>query len=111
MLMHAFHLLVYALCTTKIRDTQCGFKLFTRPSASILFSNLHLERWAFDIELIFLAEALGMPLSEVGVGWHEVEGSKLIRTKLDVVVTSAQMARDLLCNRLCYMFGLWSIPV
>lgn len=64
-LMYGFHFLVSIFCTKSIRDTQCGFKLFTRKSAQILFSNLHLDRWAFDIELIYIAEQLKIPLIEV----------------------------------------------
>ena len=45
-----------------IRDTQCGFKLFTRPAAVALFGALHIERWAFDVELVFLAAQLGLPM-------------------------------------------------
>ena len=37
-----------------IKDTQCGFKMFTRRSARRLFRTQHLERWAFDLELIYL---------------------------------------------------------
>ena len=54
------------LCTRKIRDTQCGFKLFTRETALRIFSNIHLLRWAFDIEVIYLAEAMHIPIGEVG---------------------------------------------
>jgi dolichyl-phosphate beta-glucosyltransferase len=64
-LMHGFHFLVTILCTNQIKDTQCGFKLFTRDTAQLLFSNLHLERWAFDIELIYIAEMFKVPLAEV----------------------------------------------
>jgi dolichyl-phosphate beta-glucosyltransferase len=95
------------LATRKIRDTQCGFKLFTRKTARLLFSNLHLEGWSFDIEIIYLAESLGIPLSETSVRWHEVEGSKLIQSKFDVVLTSLKMARDMVCLRLAYLFGIW----
>ena len=49
-LMFGFHFFVSLLCSAKIRDTQCGFKLFTRHAAATLFSSLHLERWAFDVE-------------------------------------------------------------
>jgi dolichyl-phosphate beta-glucosyltransferase len=45
LLMHAFHFFVKQLCSARIKDTQCGFKLFTRPAAVKLFSNLHLRRW------------------------------------------------------------------
>lgn len=110
-LMRGFHLLVMLLCTRNIKDTQCGFKLFTRKAAQILFNNLHLQTWAFDIELIYVAEMLGIPLTEVAVNWTEIEGSKLIQTKLDVVKTSLNMARDMLCVRLAYLFGIWKPSV
>lgn len=64
-LMRGFHVLVMLLCTRSIKDTQCGFKLFTRKTADLLFQSLHLERWAFDIEIIFLAEKMRIPMSEV----------------------------------------------
>ena len=108
-LMRGFHVLVTLLCTKNIRDTQCGFKLFTQKTARLLFSNLHLEGWSFDIEIIFLAEQLGIPIAEVAVNWHEVAGSKLIQSKLDVVVTSLKMARDMLCLKLTYLTGLWVV--
>lgn len=63
--MRGFHVLVTLFCTRNIKDTQCGFKLFTRKAAKTLFASLHLERWAFDIELIYLAEQLKIPLKEV----------------------------------------------
>eukprot|EP01038_Epipyxis_sp_PR26KG_P011306 gene11306-15167_t len=108
-LMRGFHLLVTVLCTKNIRDTQCGFKLFTHHAADLLFGNLHLLRWAFDIELIYLAEMLNIPMIEVAVNWHEVSGSKLIQTKLDVIKTSLTMARDMLCVRLAYLTNFWTV--
>lgn len=64
-LMKGFHLLVILFCTRQIQDTQCGFKLFTNYAGKKLFENLHLYRWAFDIEIIYLAEALGVKMKEV----------------------------------------------
>jgi dolichyl-phosphate beta-glucosyltransferase len=45
LLMHSFHFFVKILCSPRIKDTQCGFKLFTRSAAVVLFTNLHLRRW------------------------------------------------------------------
>ncbi|PWN88719.1 hypothetical protein FA10DRAFT_281156 [Acaromyces ingoldii] len=39
-----------------IRDTQCGFKLFSRPTAQVVFPRAHIDRWIFDVELLLLAE-------------------------------------------------------
>ncbi|XP_048775929.2 dolichyl-phosphate beta-glucosyltransferase-like isoform X2 [Ostrea edulis] len=55
-LMKGFHFVVWFLCVRGIKDTQCGFKLLTREAAILLFSNLHVERWAFDVDMLFLAE-------------------------------------------------------
>ena len=58
-LMHGFHFLVQVLSGIHgINDTQCGFKLFSRRSARSIFHTLHLERWAFDIEVLYLASRL-----------------------------------------------------
>jgi dolichyl-phosphate beta-glucosyltransferase len=51
-----------------IRDTQCGFKLFTREAARELFPPLHIERWAFDVELVYLAARNGIPMVVRGSG-------------------------------------------
>jgi len=103
-LMHGFHFLVDFLCVRGIKDTQCGFKLFTRKTASIIFPNLHIERWAFDVELLYMAQSLRVPLTEVPVNWQEIDGSKV-----DPLTSSIQMGRDLLRIRGNYLIGWWRI--
>lgn len=44
-LMLGFHFLVWFFCVRGIKDTQCGFKLFTREAALRTFPSLHVERW------------------------------------------------------------------
>jgi dolichyl-phosphate beta-glucosyltransferase len=109
-LMKGFHCLVMLFATRKVKDTQCGFKLFTRDAARLVFPAMHTRRWAFDIEMIVIAESLGIPIKEVPVNWREVEGSKLIVTKLDIVTTSLTMARDIIAIRLAYLLGYWTFP-
>eukprot|EP01089_Gocevia_fonbrunei_P019069 TRINITY_DN661_c0_g1_i1.p1 TRINITY_DN661_c0_g1~~TRINITY_DN661_c0_g1_i1.p1 ORF type:complete len:350 (-),score=58.99 TRINITY_DN661_c0_g1_i1:97-1146(-) len=99
-----FHLLVAVLCVRGIKDTQCGFKLFNRKAAQILFPNQHIERWAFDVELLLMARNQGMNIVEVPVDWEEIEGSTL-----NPIAASIQMARDLLRIRLMYILGVWSV--
>ncbi len=108
-LMIAFHFFVETLCSTLIRDTQCGFKLFTRDAALILFQNLHLTRWAFDTELVVIAQKMNIPIAEVGVEWQEVDGSKLASTKLNLLISSIEMLRDMLCVKIMYMLRLWRL--
>mmetsp|Transcript_15344 Transcript_15344/g.36789 ORF Transcript_15344/g.36789 Transcript_15344/m.36789 type:complete len:361 (+) Transcript_15344:123-1205(+) len=109
LLMHSFHFFVKVLCSPRIKDTQCGFKLFTRPSVILLFTNLHLRRWAFDTEVVVIAEKLSISLSEVGVIWHEIDGSKLDVDKLTLALVSLGMLRDMVCVRACYLLGIWKL--
>ena len=110
LLMIAFHFFVSILCSASINDTQCGFKLFTREASYCLFSNLHLQRWAFDTEIIILAEKLKIPMNEIGVNWQEIEGSKLDTSKFSLIVASVGMLRDMICVNLCYSLGIWKFP-
>lgn len=106
-LMKGMHLCVSVLCTRDIKDTQCGFKLFNRRAAKTLFPQMHLQRWGFDIELVQLCRYLDFPVFEVAVNWKEVDGSKLITKKSDVVKASLVMLRDMVCVRLCFLLRIW----
>jgi dolichyl-phosphate beta-glucosyltransferase len=109
-LMQAFHVCVVVFVgAADICDTQCGFKLFARETASHLFRMLHLRRWAFDTELLYLATHLNYSLQEVVVPWQEIEGSKLHTSALNLALVSVSMLRDMVCVRLCYTLGLWKI--
>jgi dolichyl-phosphate beta-glucosyltransferase len=110
LLMHVFHVCVVVLIGAhNVKDTQCGFKLFPRTAATRLFRHLHLQRWAFDTELLFLATRWQYELLEVDVAWHDVEGSKLHTSALNLALVSICMLRDMACVRLCYTLGLWKI--
>ncbi|RMZ75290.1 hypothetical protein DV738_g5550, partial [Chaetothyriales sp. CBS 135597] len=74
-LMHSFHLLLWLLTpskTSRIRDTQCGFKLFSRPALPYIIPHMHMEGWIFDVEMLMLAEWSDIPVAEVPIGWREV---------------------------------------
>lgn len=102
-LMHGFHFIVQVLCVKGIADTQCGFKLFNRKAIDELFPPLHIERWAFDVELLFLAQRLKYQIEEVAVRWEEIPGSKL-----QVISATITMLREMVLIRLCYTIGLWT---
>jgi glycosyltransferase involved in cell wall biosynthesis len=60
-----------------ISDTQCGFKLFRGDVAKAVFSRQLLERFGFDVEVLFIAKQHGFRIAEVPVRWNHVEGSKV----------------------------------
>jgi len=95
-----FNFVVQLLLVPGVRDTQCGFKMFTKRAAAAIFSRL--RRYgpdapiiegpmvtAFDVEVLFLARKLGFKIAEVPVLWKHEAGSKV-----RPVVDSLRMARD-----------------
>lgn len=109
LLMKAFHFFVEFLIGNQIKDTQCGFKLFRGDTLQTLFGNLHLQKWAFDTEIVVIAESQQFRIAEVGVEWQEIDGSKLHTGKLSLLVASAGMLRDMICVRACYYLKIWKL--
>jgi len=104
-LMHGFHALVKVVGGVHgVQDTQCGYKLFTRASAREVFSNVHVRRWAFDVEVLRLVQKLEIPLQEVAIVWHDADGSKMTLKGM------VNMARDLFRIRYRYTLGHWQFP-
>jgi dolichyl-phosphate beta-glucosyltransferase len=66
----AFNLLVRALVLPGLRDTQCGFKLFSAAAAEAAFSRTRLDGFAFDVEALFIARQLGFQVAELPVVWR-----------------------------------------
>lgn len=67
-----------------------------------LFPKLHIERWAFDVELLYLAEKANIPIKELSVNWTEIAGSKITP-----VLSWIQMGRDILLIWFRYTFRIW----
>jgi glycosyltransferase involved in cell wall biosynthesis len=72
-----FNLALRIILGLHYRDTQCGFKAFTRQSTDLIFPLQHIERWGFDPELLFLARKFGLKVEEVPVKWAHREGTRL----------------------------------
>ncbi len=69
--------IVRFMVRTDVRDTQCGFKLFTRTAAHEIFSYQRLDGFAFDLEVLFLAQRLGFGVAEEPVRWFDAPLSKI----------------------------------
>ena len=90
-----FNILVRVLSIRGFKDTQCGFKCFTREAAMKVCRRQRLERFSFDVEMLYIAKKLGYKVKEVPVRWlNESE------TKVRAVRDSANMFFDLLRIRL-----------
>ncbi len=65
-----FNTMVRAGALAEIRDTQCGFKLFTRAAAQAVFPQITIDGWAFDIEALLIATRRGLRIREIPIEWH-----------------------------------------
>jgi dolichyl-phosphate beta-glucosyltransferase len=74
-----------------IHDTQCGFKCFRREVARDVFSHMTIHRWAFDVEMLTIAQKLGYEIAQVPVRWENDPASKV-----NVPVEGPQMLLDIL---------------
>jgi glycosyltransferase involved in cell wall biosynthesis len=73
----AFNMALRILLGLNLKDTQCGFKAFTRDAAQKIFPQQQIERWGFDPELLYLARRWKMKIVEVPVAWAHVEGTRI----------------------------------
>ncbi len=90
-----FNGLVQLAATPGIKDTQCGFKLMTRPVAQAIFSRCVLDGFSFDVELLFVARKLGLKIAEVPVQWAHQEGAAAFATKGAYLRHGLRMIADL----------------
>lgn len=89
-----FHGLVSALTVHGIRDTQCGFKMFSAAAAHDLFSRMRMSGYSFDVEVLLMAQHRGYTIVEVPVNWTHQAGSRV-----NLVVDSLRMLRDIFIIR------------
>ena len=86
-----FNAILRMVARIRVKDTQCGFKAFRRAAREAIFPRQTIEGFAFDVELLILAEVLGHSVADLPVEWHNAEGSKV-----HIIRDSWRMLRDAL---------------
>ncbi len=71
------NLLVQFLILPGIKDTQCGFKLFQRSAAKVIFARQTIWGWGFDMEILRIAKELGIKIKEVPINWYNDDQSRI----------------------------------
>lgn len=100
-----FNLALRLTLGLKYRDTQCGFKAFTRNAAQAIFTRQRVERWGFDPELLFLANKFKLRTVEVPVEWAHDH-----RSKISPVRDGLKMGVEMLAVRWNDIRGLYEVP-
>lgn len=86
-----FNRLLQTFGLASLHDTQCGFKAFRRAAAHAIFSRQQLDGFAFDVEVLLLAERLGYKIADLPVEWRNSADSRV-----RLVRDSFAMLRDTL---------------
>jgi glycosyltransferase involved in cell wall biosynthesis len=99
-----YNIYLRAILLFPYRDTQCGFKAFTRRAAQMIFPRQRVTRWGFDPEILFLAHRMDLKVAEVPVRWGHDTGSKI-----HPVRDGMRMAWDTLKIRWSAMLGEYNV--
>ncbi len=87
-----------------IYDTQCGFKLFTASASRACFSRAKTNGWAFDLEILALAQVLGYEIEELPVAWVHDE-----RTKIHPIQDAIKITKEFIYIRQAFKRGDYNI--
>jgi len=89
-----FNLILRALIKNsflKIRDTQCGFKLYSNNIAKLLFRNIKEYGYIHDVEILIILRKKKLQVCELPVNWTHKDGSKI-----NIIKDSIKMFIDLI---------------
>ena len=76
-------------------DTQCGFKAFRMSVCRPVVEAARIDRFGFDVELLYIAHNAGLRLKEEAVRWNDAEGSTLtMRSGLHAFGEIRQISRN-----------------
>lgn len=90
-----FNRIMRSLTGLPFPDTQCGFKLFSPEAAKRVFAEATIDRFAYDVEALLIADKLGFSIGEVPVRWDNSPDSRV-----RIVRDSFRMLVDVLRARL-----------
>lgn len=58
-----------------VKDTQCGFKMFSHECSSVVFKNTTISGWGADLEMLAIAKHYGFKIKEAPVIWESQDES------------------------------------
>lgn len=76
-LSNGLHMIVRYGLRIRVRDTQCGFKMYTHEAAHRLHAAQTIMGFSFDLEILYLAFKVGYKVREIPVSWVDAPGSKV----------------------------------
>lgn len=68
-----------------VKDTQCGFKTFKSDIIKYIIEKQQIERFAFDVEYLYIAKLKGKSIKEIPIIWENDEDSKVSAIKSSII--------------------------
>ena len=87
-----YNILVRVMGVSRIKDSQCGFKCFSGEQVFELFNRQTISGFAFDVEILFLAQRAGIKIREIHIDWYYMPNSK-VRPILDSICMAWDLAK------------------
>ena len=105
----AGNLLVQMLLLPGIKDTQCGFKAFSKQATAVVFPAQTIDGWGFDMEILAIARKSGYSVGLIDVpDWQDIkEGSKISGSS--PIKASLQTFGDLINIRWGFLRGRYKV--
>ena len=72
-----FNSIVQIFTSLRLKDTQCGFKLYPKSAAKLLFGNMQSKGWEHDVELLYQADLNDYKIIEMPISWVNQPESKV----------------------------------
>lgn len=94
-----FNFIVQLVSGLPFKDTQCGFKLWRSRVAKECFGLCKVDGFAFDVEALVVAKALGYTIVEVGVKWAHQPGAAAFTSATSYVRHACRMIIDTIAIR------------
>jgi glycosyltransferase involved in cell wall biosynthesis len=112
---YGFSALRYIVLRLPFKDTQCGFKAFSKVASGEIFRRMKIFKQknrtegasvtaGFDLEILYIARKLKLKVAEVPVEWRHREG-----TKVNPLKDSWEGLRDLIRVRLNAVKGEYRV--
>ncbi len=95
-----FNRVVRSITKLPFKDTQCGFKLMVRQKVKPIIEIMRVDRFSYDVELLFLAHTFGLKIVEVPVVWRDSRA-----TRVKMISDSFNMIWDVAKIRFDYRRG------
>lgn len=86
-----FNKIICNFITSDFKDTQCGFKIFTKEASEKIANELFTSGFGFDVELLLLARIFNFKVAEIPVNWSDDQDSRVSPIK-----DSLKMLREVL---------------